>query len=971
MADDSDPREEGLQAQEQAGEQSPNDAASESESDKLGNGFTTGKQSSGLFSSGGFKIMNKKKAFLMSLGGGFLLVAMVAVVIVLFIEQFRQVNFDTLLRSVGFAGHQLQASRQFARVSFDAAITTPESTGRPTELGNRSLIQKLRGVNPEKQLKKLGRSGELKFTFEGTSTWGGISSKTALKNVVVNGKPIALNDFSKGRGYEDLSRRERMTARSQFTEAIRSELSKSLSLQDRTARSSTYNGLRQITGIRMTKWADKARQYAGKDIEESKKLNAGETTERVSGGKTASSSVPGVDDAVEGMKEGDGGKKAQEVRDKVSTNMERASTISLVVLGSTVACIVNDLDNSLSGGDAKEREIQMHRTAHDTLTAADQTKKGDTNLEAMNAENSRWINAEESYYYKQATGVKVVDEDEAQLAGMPGLKPVSGFAKGVHTLDTSIEMALGGGPISQLPPISSIQDKITNEACKVVLDPYVQYSIAGVEIIGVAAGSFFTAGGAAAGKVALQAAAVTGIRQSLKLAATVGVADFIGRLIQTQIDNYTAYTGAESGPQLYNNSAASMDVFAQTATRQINFGRPLSTEEATKVQTVALAEQKQLMNSESFTQRYFALTNPYSLAGQVVAHSPSGTSQSVASLSRTLSSVFMAPQTIFSNLFTATAGAQTNTAVTPAGIHVGATMWNWTDEEWNRIMTEQSFSSVSLDGATASPLENYYADHMNDMDGDTKFYEKYEACYKEPLQSDIPDYCTRDYLSTDLALHWRAYNSDFYAADCLSREDLCVESDGSTAGGSSEGSVAAGAEIVGDPFESSVDVACADGTKDVGIHDAYNNGDMKKMRMCAVLNLPCGNTECQQIGDGYAIVNSRVSGAMHAMVEAAKADGVNLQANSSFRTMAHQQSLCPCDGVSVARPGYSNHQSGTAIDFADAGNSKIPGASCQNRARGSGAAGYEWLFKNANKFGYKQYAAESWHWDPMDAANRC
>ncbi len=115
--------------------------------------------------------------------------------------------------------------------------------------------------------------------------------------------------------------------------------------------------------------------------------------------------------------------------------------------------------------------------------------------------------------------------------------------------------------------------------------------------------------------------------------------------------------------------------------------------------------------------------------------------------------------------------------------------------------------------------------------------------------------------------------------------------------------------------------------------------------------------------DGKAVVNSRVSGAVFAMVEAAKKDGVTLAAISSFRTMSHQQSLCSgnalCSGgtyTKVAKPGTSNHQLGAAIDFGG-GLPSTPGPIAGNQFWG-------WLSKNADKFGYKNYPAEAWHWSP-------
>jgi LAS superfamily LD-carboxypeptidase LdcB len=92
--------------------------------------------------------------------------------------------------------------------------------------------------------------------------------------------------------------------------------------------------------------------------------------------------------------------------------------------------------------------------------------------------------------------------------------------------------------------------------------------------------------------------------------------------------------------------------------------------------------------------------------------------------------------------------------------------------------------------------------------------------------------------------------------------------------------------------------------------------------------------------------------------DAAKA-GVHLNIVSGFRTMAEQQRLY--DGWvnrrpgfnPAARPGYSNHQSGVALDLNTQG---------VNRSTGTGKV-YNWLAQNAHKYGFKRIPIEHWHWE--------
>jgi hypothetical protein len=176
---------------------------------------------------------------------------------------------------------------------------------------------------------------------------------------------------------------------------------------------------------------------------------------------------------------------------------------------------------------------------------------------------------------------------------------------------------------------------------------------------------------------------------------------------------------------------------------------------------------------------------------------------------------------------------------------------------------------------------------------------------------------------------------------------------------------------------------CAPGTRDVGVVDGYASGRRTKIRLCALPNLRSTSEESTP-GSAYsirganhhALVNARVSSAAFRMVNAAKHAGVPLSATSTFRTMAHQQALCRVNAACrqgnytyVAKPGTSNHQLGLAIDLA--GTDVKGGTSCRQRATDQGSPVWRWLYHHAATYGYRQYAAESWHWDILRSSTRC
>ena len=164
-------------------------------------------------------------------------------------------------------------------------------------------------------------------------------------------------------------------------------------------------------------------------------------------------------------------------------------------------------------------------------------------------------------------------------------------------------------------------------------------------------------------------------------------------------------------------------------------------------------------------------------------------------------------------------------------------------------------------------------------------------------------------------------------------------------------------------YKDSTGVACAPNTVDKGTSTGYNNGTAFGVRICA---LP--NSDEPSKPDGMALVNSRVSGAAYAMFEQMKKDlGVSkIPFGDSFRSPEEQQAaINDCglyaNGGCAAAQGYSNHQSGVALDFEYNNNYCV-------HSRGittcPASPYWTWLSQNASKFGFKNGVDEWWHWSP-------
>lgn len=102
-------------------------------------------------------------------------------------------------------------------------------------------------------------------------------------------------------------------------------------------------------------------------------------------------------------------------------------------------------------------------------------------------------------------------------------------------------------------------------------------------------------------------------------------------------------------------------------------------------------------------------------------------------------------------------------------------------------------------------------------------------------------------------------------------------------------------------------------------------------------------------------VEVRTAAAFRAMAKAARRAGVALSVASGFRSHAQQTKLYKQyqrgQGNLAARPGYSNHQSGRALDIYISDQKALV-----------------WLESNAAKFGfYRTVPGEPWHWEFVKA----
>jgi len=125
-------------------------------------------------------------------------------------------------------------------------------------------------------------------------------------------------------------------------------------------------------------------------------------------------------------------------------------------------------------------------------------------------------------------------------------------------------------------------------------------------------------------------------------------------------------------------------------------------------------------------------------------------------------------------------------------------------------------------------------------------------------------------------------------------------------------------------------------------------------------------TQATTVAIAPIMVNAEIAGQVQALIGAARSDGINLH-GGGYRPVADQIILrvahCGTSGYDMfekpagecnpptARPGFSQHELGLAIDFTENG-----------AILGAGSPGYQWMVANAGSFGLINLPSEPWHW---------
>lgn len=412
---------------------------------------------------------------------------------------------------------------------------------------------------------------------------------------------------------------------------------------------------------------------------------------------------------------------------------------------------------------------------------------------------------------------------------------------------------------------------------------------------------------------------IPGVKQ-----ASEGISKLMSPVVEDLINKVIPdpFGTSMSGGRTFDMMAAGADVSGNEYAQNGIGGQKLTNAEVAKIRSEQLQNKDTEFARKSFIARTFDTESDQSLVSRVAIAIPFGKQAQVQSGFASITNPMKSISSGFASVFTGRAFAAVDVQDDPFGV------------------VQYGYP----DGTIPDDPEAYW--EANCVDDAVKGYKKDNSWYQAAADSE-PDEKTGMPVNTTtnpcmLIKATTGALGGAYDTSNLTEDDMANLS-GSE--GSSASETASGTIDMATLYESSVDIACAEGTGDAGIEDGYTEGNKVKIRTCTIPGAPSSGSDSV---DGKLVMNSRVSQVVSDMVKAAKADGVSTAVTSGFRSMATQQCLydggCGSNGT-AAEPGTSNHQMGIAMDVDGAFNA--------------------WLRKNGEKFGYKWFGpGDDVHFSP-------
>lgn len=924
------------------------------------------------------KKKNKKKAFLIA--GGLSLPFLVGVVLFfLFLSSWKSIHFAKVMGAAGFAEFNFALRRRIAQDTFDSAVLSADSTG--TAVKQSGLLKRALRVDPERQLEEFGRQNRLKIDMKEGKDWlhrttndfEGFTFGEGENAKSVNLNKIAQDQW--GQDFEKLGIREKMTVRKTFVDEVKISFNEEFATESRFVRWRTFKGIRDFAGIGMERWKQAARSWFGKKPEEAYKANMQNSVEEVTGESRVKTGNSAIDeagqDAEDAVNEAIDENKPVDVDTIIDDVVKEQDPKGISKLGATqaglliatAACMIHDAFKPEKLDAASEaNQVRAMRLGHGIQTTASQIEDGAVVSEAASADSVRWDGVGNNPDYLNDVGYNTGEIALPADYDVPNPTPErnNGFIDTINKLTTpSTYVGLAGA----IPGVSNVANMTGDALCDIILNPAAQVAGAiALTAIQVASGGTEKITDEA-GKVVLSKFLLEMVKTfggTLKEAVTTkaGLGQLVGfaalaALLQVVIKYYAPlqFSGAETGGQLYAQGRVGTELLQRENYRQGLYGRPLSKEEATQVQSTAKTEIAQAYNEGGWTQKYFAVSNPYSLINRVAALTPSSFASITGSLRSSLShlgSIFNPVQLASANsgvgvaLLGKTQTAAADSSAKDYDFFHGVEQWGYSPAELNLLESDEHYT---LD-ANALIVEGNQS-HYDKVDYMVK------NCFTLPITTKIasaklpgngyytldddifhptlspPDqapYCTAAYLSRNDVFRYRIYHGmDEYAVGMMEDDFQAPDTSTSSTGGAIGGTAT-------DPSNCPTDIVGQDQTtlvEGIRIHTcmAENLKQMLAAATAAGLKLS---------GSGWRDYNTQVS------LRKAHCG------TSDYAIYEMPSSQCH---PPTAIPGRSNHERGLAVDF-----------TCSGRQVSKGDPCFNWLVANAGQYHFINLPSEAWHW---------
>ncbi len=666
-------------------------------------------------------------------------------------------NLARSSRSLRLSQAQILEENIASETMTDSRYITLRDRFSATKVG--VAIDKFNALRPSKVFQNLNRGFEPVYVTEGQTIFGKPKKVFAGYNYTSTDGTVTFIEKSNSKFFRVF---QNSAERVRFAAETAAVIEKDLQGYKTYVRGSVLKKILADKGIKLRWWEKYGNKYKDLKQQAAERLAQQDEYNALKGEDSSCRIVQSVCDAAKETEDAtkkalkdavddENGGGARSVENKVNETRARTLDGSVKATGVTRAleaasvvyavavplCLIYEGSIENSADIIDQNELALQKQYFSVVTAADQQKAGESIAEAVGAFTGKIGDISDSVPQLRASN-KIVDPSTQ----MNALELPESSSTGSYSL---INVALGDGAAVDA------MNKVADKGCGFITDLKVGITVAVLEF----AASLFTGGGSAAS----EEAAATGVKLAMQnfvkritFAKTRAMIEEKGVVFafKNTLGKFLVKTGLTVGATLgltelakmavlkhvkAANDGLSMDAtFANQADmggnllnrdygQQLLYGRPLTTPEVQASKDKDVAYIQELNSRKSFSERYFAVSNPSSFVSRVgmsissfmskpdtlAARIFGNLSDSLSALSNAFYKV-VSPRKLF---------AASNT-VSGAGDY-NIVQWVWSEEE----------EAIILNNADYQPMAN---ELILDASGKKDEIEnKYKHCYEDSM----------------------------------------------------------------------------------------------------------------------------------------------------------------------------------------------------------------------------------------------